>query len=190
MSDDGELTTVDEQPPLPVATLDDPHLQEGVADPRQAEGLTAGYLVIGVLGVAVFGAAYWQNWKPWLLGLSLGIGLFFLGFGLSAWGKYLMPQGPFVEARHSLRSSRARARRHRGGPGRADRRGVEAAPDAGRAPRVGSRHLRHRGPVPAAALARPAPTRHAARPIGDGGRCSSTRAAGPSTATPWMSAAS
>jgi len=25
-----------------------------------------------------------------------------LGFGLTAWGKYLMPQGPFVEERHTL----------------------------------------------------------------------------------------
>ena len=29
-------------------------------------------------------------------------GLFLLGFGLTAWGKYLMPQGPFVEDRHRL----------------------------------------------------------------------------------------
>ncbi len=31
--------------------------------------------------------------------------MFFLGFGLTAWGKYLMPQGPFVEERHPLASS-------------------------------------------------------------------------------------
>ncbi len=35
----------------------------------------------------------------------LGIGLFALGFGLTAWGKYLMPQGPFVEERHTLAST-------------------------------------------------------------------------------------
>ena len=33
------------------------------------------------------------------------LGLFLLGFGLTAWGKYLMPQGPFVEERHVLASS-------------------------------------------------------------------------------------
>jgi ubiquinol-cytochrome c reductase iron-sulfur subunit len=32
----------------------------------------------------------------------MGAGLFLLGFGLTAWGKYLMPQGPFVEERHVL----------------------------------------------------------------------------------------
>jgi ubiquinol-cytochrome c reductase iron-sulfur subunit len=35
----------------------------------------------------------------------MGAGLFLLGFGLTAWGKYLMPQGPFVEERHVLASS-------------------------------------------------------------------------------------
>ena len=27
------------------------------------------------------------------------------GFGFTAWGKYLMPQGPFVEERHTLAST-------------------------------------------------------------------------------------
>jgi len=93
--------------PAPVASLDDPHLREAVANPPGAERAIAAYFVIGIAGVAVFGAAYWQNWKPWTLGLSLGVGLFFLGFGVSAWGKYLMPQGPFSEARHALHSARA-----------------------------------------------------------------------------------
>ena len=34
-------------------------------------------------------------------------GLFALGFGLTAWGKYLMPQGPFVEERHEFHSTEA-----------------------------------------------------------------------------------
>ncbi len=92
---------------MPVARADDPHLQEAVRDPKGAERSIAVMLALGVVGVAVFGAAYVQNWRPWSLGLSLGLGLFFLGFGLTAWGKYLMPQGPFTEARHALRSSRA-----------------------------------------------------------------------------------
>jgi len=93
--------------PVPVANIDDPHLRESVADPHRAERAIAAYLLIGTVGVAVFGAAYWQNWKPWILGLAFGVGLFFLGFGISAWGKYLMPQGPFSEARHVLRSTQA-----------------------------------------------------------------------------------
>jgi ubiquinol-cytochrome c reductase iron-sulfur subunit len=51
---------------------------------------------------AIAGAAYWQNWSPWVFGGALGGGMFALGFGLTAWGKYLMPQGPFVEERHTL----------------------------------------------------------------------------------------
>jgi ubiquinol-cytochrome c reductase iron-sulfur subunit len=98
---------VDEDLPVPAASLDDPHLRESVANPAGAERAIAFYLILGALGSAVFGAAYVENWKPWILGVSLGLGLFFLGFGLSAWGKYLMPQGPFTEARHALRSARA-----------------------------------------------------------------------------------
>jgi ubiquinol-cytochrome c reductase iron-sulfur subunit len=37
----------------------------------------------------------------------MGFGLFFLGTGLVAWGKYLMPRGPFVEERHELATSQA-----------------------------------------------------------------------------------
>jgi ubiquinol-cytochrome c reductase iron-sulfur subunit len=71
--------------------------------------------VLGTLCVAGFGACYWINAKPWLLGATLGGGLTFLGIGLVAWGKYLMPAGPFVEERHVLANSPGGARR----PGRA-----------------------------------------------------------------------
>jgi ubiquinol-cytochrome c reductase iron-sulfur subunit len=98
----------DHQPtPIDVANFDDPHLQVAAVDPERAERAIAVYFFVGMVGMGVFGAAYWQNWKPWTLGLSLGVGLFFIGFGLSAWGKYLMPQGPFTEARHALHSSLA-----------------------------------------------------------------------------------
>jgi hypothetical protein len=51
-------------------------------------------------------ACYWVNAKPWTLGATMGGGLFFLGVGLIAWGKYLMPRGPFVEERHELATLR------------------------------------------------------------------------------------
>ncbi len=89
---------------LPVASLDDPHLQPYAKDPRRAERLIAVMLVIGILGVAGYGAVYWQGGQNQLEGIFLGVGLFCIGFGLSAWGKYLMPQGPFVEERHPLAS--------------------------------------------------------------------------------------
>jgi ubiquinol-cytochrome c reductase iron-sulfur subunit len=69
------------------------------------EAIVAIIFCVAIVLLAGFGAAYWQNWSPWELGATLGGGLFALGFGLTAWGKYLMPQGPFVEERHVLRST-------------------------------------------------------------------------------------
>jgi ubiquinol-cytochrome c reductase iron-sulfur subunit len=57
---------------------------------------------VGIVLIIAFGACFWINAQPWKLGATLGGGMFFLGVGLIAWGKYLMPQGPFVEERHSL----------------------------------------------------------------------------------------
>jgi ubiquinol-cytochrome c reductase iron-sulfur subunit len=91
--------------PMPVATLDDPRLGDMARNPARAEAIVAGIFVLAIVLVAGFGAAYWQNWNPWILGGTMGAGLFLLGFGLTAWGKYLMPQGPFVEERHVLRST-------------------------------------------------------------------------------------
>ncbi len=90
---------------FPVAAFDDPHLQPAAQHVRRAEGLTGLLLLIGVAGFIVFGAAYWQSWSTQVQGASLGIGLFAFGFGLSSWGKYLLPQGPFVEERHSNAST-------------------------------------------------------------------------------------
>jgi ubiquinol-cytochrome c reductase iron-sulfur subunit len=81
---------------------DDPHLQPAAKNPETVSGVIATLFVLGMLGVAGFGAAYWVNAKPWIIGATMGVGLFFLGIGLVAWGKYLMPRGPFVEERHPL----------------------------------------------------------------------------------------
>jgi len=104
------MSDADHQPsrtkvPMPIATLDDPHLGDAARNPERAEGIIALIFVVAIVMVAGFGAAYWQNWNPWILGGTMGAGLFLLGFGLTAWGKYLMPQGPFVEERHVLAST-------------------------------------------------------------------------------------
>ena len=91
--------------PMPIATLNDPHLQDAAKNPARAEAIVAAIFVLAIVLLAGFGAAYWQNWDPWIIGGTMGAGLFLLGFGLTAWGKYLMPQGPFVEERHPLASS-------------------------------------------------------------------------------------
>jgi ubiquinol-cytochrome c reductase iron-sulfur subunit len=90
---------------MPIATLSDPHLGDAAKNPSRTEAIIALILLIGTVLIAGFGAAYWQNWNPWIIGGTLGAGMFLLGFGLTAWGKYLMPQGPFVEERHVLASS-------------------------------------------------------------------------------------
>jgi ubiquinol-cytochrome c reductase iron-sulfur subunit len=87
---------------MPVAALSDPHMSDAARDPKRAEGLIALVLLVSMVLFAIAGAAYWQNWSPWVFGGALGGGMFALGFGLTAWGKYLMPQGPFVEERHKL----------------------------------------------------------------------------------------
>ncbi|MGH9088719.1 MAG: Rieske 2Fe-2S domain-containing protein [Acidimicrobiales bacterium] len=98
---DGHRTAI----PIPTARLGDPHLEDAARYPRRTEGIVAIFLLIGILGVAAFGAAYIQAAPSWILALTVGIGLFALGIGTTAWGKYLMPQGPFVEERHSLSST-------------------------------------------------------------------------------------
>ena len=75
--------------------------------------------------------------KPWILGATMGGGFFFLGVGLVAWGKYLMPRGPFVEERHELANVQGRPRRLRRGHRGARRRRRQASQDARRAPRRG-----------------------------------------------------
>jgi ubiquinol-cytochrome c reductase iron-sulfur subunit len=91
----------------PVARFDDPHMQPLAKNPRRAELAVAVLLVIGVAGFCAFGALYWVGGQTQWEGVYLGVGLFGFGFGLSAWGKYLLPQGPFVEDRHAFASSEA-----------------------------------------------------------------------------------
>jgi ubiquinol-cytochrome c reductase iron-sulfur subunit len=86
---------------------DDPRLQPAAKNPQTVERVIAAMFAVGIILVAGFGACYWVNAKPWTLGATMGGGLFFLGLGLVAWGKYLMPRGPFVEERHVLANSDA-----------------------------------------------------------------------------------
>ncbi|HVB51139.1 MAG TPA: Rieske 2Fe-2S domain-containing protein [Acidimicrobiales bacterium] len=88
-------------------SADDPHLQPAAKNPATVEVVISITFVLGTILVAGFGAAYWVNAKPWILGATMGGGLFILGVGLVAWGKYLMPRGPFVEDRHEFANSQA-----------------------------------------------------------------------------------
>jgi ubiquinol-cytochrome c reductase iron-sulfur subunit len=95
----------DRQAPAPVASFDDPHLQPYAKNPRRAEIVIGLCLLVGLAGFAAYGGIYWQGGNPQLEGIFLGVGLFAFGFGISAWGKYLLPQGPFSEERHQLSSA-------------------------------------------------------------------------------------
>ena len=86
-------------------SADDPHLQPAARNPLLVERVIALTFVAGILLLIGFVYCFWVNAKPWTLGATMGGGLFFLGVGLVAWGKYLMPKGPFVEERHTLANS-------------------------------------------------------------------------------------
>jgi ubiquinol-cytochrome c reductase iron-sulfur subunit len=90
---------------VPVASFDDPHLQPYAKNPRRAEMVVGFFLLVGLAGFAAYGGLYWVGGQTQWEGVFMGLGLFAFGFGLSAWGKYLLPQGPFEEERHSLAST-------------------------------------------------------------------------------------
>jgi ubiquinol-cytochrome c reductase iron-sulfur subunit len=96
-----------ERTPVPMpARWSDPHLQPAAQHPESVERYIAALFFAGMVAFAAFGAAFWQNWAPWALGLTLGMGMLLMGIGITAWGKYLMPRGPFVEDRHELASGK------------------------------------------------------------------------------------
>jgi len=92
---------------LGTVSADDPRLQPAARHPEQVEKVIAVTFLAGIVLIAGFGACYWVNAAPWALGATFGGGLFLMGIGLIAWGKYLMPRGPFVEERHPLASAPA-----------------------------------------------------------------------------------
>lgn len=89
----------------PVAAFDDPHLRPYARHPQRAEMVVAACLLIGLLGFVAYGAVYWVGGQNQVEAISFGVGLFATGFGLAAWGKYLLPRGPFSEERHVFASS-------------------------------------------------------------------------------------
>ncbi len=84
---------------------EDPRLQPFAKHPDAAQLVAALLMLVGILGFLGFGIAFWIADSPqWEAG-TLGVGLLATGAGVAAWGKYLMPQGPFVEERHPFASS-------------------------------------------------------------------------------------
>jgi ubiquinol-cytochrome c reductase iron-sulfur subunit len=104
-------STGGESPSMETLSLDAPQFQPAAKHPKRAEGAVAFSFVASALGYIAFGVAYWQNSKSWILGLTIGIGLVMTGVGMVAWGKYLMPPGPFAEERHRLVATPAERQR-------------------------------------------------------------------------------
>lgn len=96
-----------EQAPRPLGELseDDPRLEPGAKNPRRVERIIALSILISIAGFVGLAILYSLGGQPQAEGTLLGVGLFSLGFASTAWGKYLMPRGPFVEARHKMSSS-------------------------------------------------------------------------------------
>ena len=83
----------------------DPRMQPAAKNPDRVERWIAFLFVLGFVGFIGFGWAYWVDAAPWILGSSVGFAFSLIGIGVVAWGKYLMPKGPFVEERHDMRST-------------------------------------------------------------------------------------
>jgi ubiquinol-cytochrome c reductase iron-sulfur subunit len=89
--------------PVPVRIrTDSPQYQVAASNPPLMEKAVAIMFLAGLAGFAGFGAAFWVNASEFWLGITLGVGFLGLGAGQVAWGKYLMPRGPFSEDRHSM----------------------------------------------------------------------------------------
>jgi ubiquinol-cytochrome c reductase iron-sulfur subunit len=89
----------------PAVPADDPHLQPYAKHPDRAQLVAALAMVVGMIGFVGFGIAYCVGDQVQWEAALLGIGMLGLGFGVTAWGKYLMPRGPFVEERHDFHST-------------------------------------------------------------------------------------
>ncbi len=59
---------------------------------------------LSVLATIGLGITYWLGGQPQVEGALLFVALGGIGVGVVAWGKYLVPQGPYVQERHELRS--------------------------------------------------------------------------------------
>ncbi len=71
---------------------------------KRVEAVISISFLISFLATIALGIVFWQGGQPQLEGAFLAIGLLGIGVGIVSWGKYLVPQGPFVEEREELAS--------------------------------------------------------------------------------------
>ncbi|MHB8191006.1 MAG: Rieske 2Fe-2S domain-containing protein [Ferrimicrobium sp.] len=70
-----------------------------------AERVVAIAFVVSVLATVGLGVTYWVGGQPQFEGAFLFFALGGIGVGIVAWGKYLVPQGPYVQERHEMKSA-------------------------------------------------------------------------------------
>jgi ubiquinol-cytochrome c reductase iron-sulfur subunit len=87
--------------------LDAPQFQPAARNVPRMEKTVAIAFIVALLSFASFGGAYWQDASNYWLGGTLGLGMLAFGYGLVAWGKYLMPKGPFEEPRALMTVTKA-----------------------------------------------------------------------------------
>lgn len=76
---------------------------------RSATVIAAGF-IIAIVSALALAVVYARGGQVQAEGALLALALGGLGFGITAWGKYLMPQGPYVQEREDLRSGAADVR--------------------------------------------------------------------------------
>ncbi len=90
--------------------IEDPQSDERLRllakDPKQMEILIGILFVVATIFFVVMMVVYVKGSQTQLEGGLMAAGFGCLGVGMVAWGKYLMPKGPFVEERHQLASSK------------------------------------------------------------------------------------
>ena len=99
------MTSRHEPADITTVTADAPQMQPLAKDVVSMERWIGLLFILGTAFFVGFGVAYWQDGTFWLYGTLLGAGLVAMGAGFIAWGKYLLPRGPFVEERHTLAST-------------------------------------------------------------------------------------
>lgn len=104
MSDETDMSdeTADRATPISTEEFlspDDPRLAPASPHPRRAEIIVALCFVISFAATVTLATVFSLGGQTQIEGSMLGVALGTLGAGLTAWGKYLTPKGPFVEAR-------------------------------------------------------------------------------------------
>jgi ubiquinol-cytochrome c reductase iron-sulfur subunit len=77
------------------------------ADERRSTRVIAAGFIIAIVAALTLAAVYANGGQPQAEGALLALALGGLGFGITAWGKYLMPNGPYIQEREDLPSRAA-----------------------------------------------------------------------------------